>query len=456
MSEQKKNDEIHGVVAYFDDVDSVMSAARKVRDAGYKKWDTYTPFPVHGIDEAMGTKPTILPWIVLGMGLTGMTLGLLLQWWTNAYDYVFLISGKPDWSLPANIPVTFEVVILFSAYTAFFAMLGLNKLPHLSNPLHKLPKFRRVTADRFAICIEAKDPNFDAGRVRAILGADSDDLEDCPVDTSRAALPLWFHGVMALATCATFIPLSLAFKGRFATSEKPRYHVWPDMDFQRKRKTQTGWVGFEDGRAMRLPVEGTIPKGELRDDFELYFGVAQGTSVPAKVAYEAGSMGMKDGAPQFEWLQSFPTAVVVDEAFLERGRERYGIYCGVCHGAQGNGLGAVALRANAIDAEQWGWIPPKALLTDNAKAYTNGELFHIASNGISSMKGYGSQITPKDRWAIVAFVRALQASQGLAAPPTGLPEDVDFEPVPTIEDVRLSEASVDASVGGNEPAGEAR
>ncbi len=68
---------------------------------------------------------------------------------------------------------------------------------------------------------------------------------------------------------ATFIPLSLAVKGRFATSDKPRYHVWPDMDFQRKRKTQTGWEGFEDGRSMRLPVEGTIPRGELRDDFEI-------------------------------------------------------------------------------------------------------------------------------------------------------------------------------------------
>ncbi|MBL6756872.1 MAG: DUF3341 domain-containing protein [Planctomycetes bacterium] len=452
MSDQKKNDEIHGVVAYFDDVDSVMSAARKVRDAGYKKWDAYTPFPVHGIDEAMGTKPTILPWIVLGMGLTGMACGLLLQWYTNAYDYVFLISGKPNWSLPANIPVTFEVVILFSAYTAFFAMLGLNKLPHLSNPLHKLPKFRRVTADRFAICVEAKDPNFDADRVRAILGADTSEMEDCPVDTSRAALPLWFHAVMALVTCATFIPLSLAVKGRFATSEKPRYHVWPDMDFQRKRKTQTGWEGFEDGRSMRLPVEGTIPRGELRDDFELYFGVAQGSSVPPRATYDAGSMG----GEKHEWLQSFPTAVVVDEALLERGRERYGIYCGVCHGAQGNGLGAVALRAKAIDAEQWGWVSPKALQSDSAKAYTNGELFHIASHGISSMKGYGSQITPKDRWAIVAFVRAIQASQALPKAPGDLPEGVDFEPVPTIKDVRLSEASVDAPAGGTEPAGEAR
>ena len=120
MADPNKSDSIHGVVAYFHDVDGIKGAARKIRDAGFQRWDTYTPFPVHGIDEAMGIKPTVLPWIVLGMGLTGMCVGLLLQWYTNAFDYQFSISGKPTWSLPANIPVTFEVIIAFSAFTTFF------------------------------------------------------------------------------------------------------------------------------------------------------------------------------------------------------------------------------------------------------------------------------------------------------------------------------------------------
>ncbi|MEM6674457.1 MAG: quinol:electron acceptor oxidoreductase subunit ActD [Planctomycetota bacterium] len=447
MADQTKNDELHGVVAYFDDVDSVMAAARKIRDAGYKKWDTYTPFPVHGIDEAMGTKPTVLPWIVLAMGLTGLSLAILMQWWMNAVDYEFMISGKPSWSLPANIPVAFEMTILFSAFTAFFAMLGLNKLPTLSNPLHRLDKFARVTNDRFAICVEAADPNFDAARIRTLLGTHSSDIEDCPVDTSPAALPLWFHGVMALLTCLTFIPLAIAFKGRFATSEKPRYHVWPDMDWQPKRKAQTDWEGFEDGRAMRPPVAGAIPRGELRDDLEFYFGVAQGTKVPDKVTYDVGTMGDKDGEEQYEWLLAYPSAVVVDDALLERGRERYGIYCAVCHGAQGNGMGAVAVRANELGAEKWGWVQPKALHSDNAKAYRNGELFHVVTNGISSMRGYGSQIDPQDRWAIVAYVRALQKTQSLESRPDWLPDGTEFDAPPTIDDVRVSEADVQASTG---------
>ncbi len=442
MSDSKANQDQHGVVGYYSDVDSVMGAARRIRDAGYKKWDTYTPFPIHGIDEAMGTKPTILPWIVLGMGLTGLCVGLLLQWYTNAHDYVFLISGKPDWSLPANIPVTFEVVILFSAYTSFFGMLALNKLPHLSNPLHQLERFKRVTDDRFAICVEAKDANYDEGRLRKLLADGSDHIEVCPADTTRMGLPMWMHGVAAILTCLTFIPLAFAFKGRFATSEKPQYHVWPDMDFQRKRKSQTGWDMFGDGRAMRMPIAGTVARGELRADDAFYFGVNPGAERPPSTTYDPGTMGSADGVPRFDWVKGFPSAVVVDEALLGRGRERFGIYCGICHGKQGGGVGSIALRAQEIDAKQWGWVDPKSLVSDNAKNYTNGELFHIASHGISSMKGYASQVKPQDRWAIVAYVRALQETQGLA-PNDARVEDnkARIQPVPTFDDVRVSRSA---------------
>ncbi len=90
----------------------------EVREAGFSKWDTHTPFVVHGLDAAMGIKPTKLPFLVFGAGLTGCAAGIGLQWFTNAYDYPFLISGKPIFSLPANIPVAFEMTILFAAISA--------------------------------------------------------------------------------------------------------------------------------------------------------------------------------------------------------------------------------------------------------------------------------------------------------------------------------------------------
>jgi hypothetical protein len=152
---------MHGLLAEYSDVDSILNAARKVRAEGYKIWDVHSPFPIHGIDAIIGIRPTILPWIILVMGLSGCGGGLALQWYTNAFDYPFMISGKPFWSLPANIPVIFECTVLFSAVTAVFAMFGLNRLPMLYNPLFKSKRFARVTNDKFFIWIDASDKKFD-------------------------------------------------------------------------------------------------------------------------------------------------------------------------------------------------------------------------------------------------------------------------------------------------------
>jgi len=158
-----------GYVARFDSVEALLTAAERMRDAGFTHWDAHTPFPVHGLNDAMGLKPTRLPWLVFGAGVAGATLGIALQWWTNAFDYRFIISGKPFWSLPANIPVAFELTILFSALAAFLGMLVFNDLPRWYHALFTNRAFRRATADAFFISIEADDPRFDARHTRALL-----------------------------------------------------------------------------------------------------------------------------------------------------------------------------------------------------------------------------------------------------------------------------------------------
>jgi hypothetical protein len=174
--------QLAAVLCEFDNVDDVMRAARVFRDAGFTKWDVHSPFPIHGIDAAMGTRMTMLPWIVLGGGLTGLVGGLVLTWWSNASSvptpfmpnlqgYQFLISGKPIWSLPANIPVIFETTVLLSALSAVFGMLIMNKLPMLYNPLFKSDRFRRVTDDRFFVVVDARDPKFDEARVTEMMQA---------------------------------------------------------------------------------------------------------------------------------------------------------------------------------------------------------------------------------------------------------------------------------------------
>jgi hypothetical protein len=151
---------VHAILVEFDAVRSFVDGTRAVREAGFTRWDTHTPFPVHGIERLMGIKRTVLPFVVFGAGVTGLSLALLMQWWMNAHDYKLVISGKPLFSLPANIPVVFEITVLLSAATTFFGMLILNRLPRYHNPLFKSERFRRVTTDRFFISIEASDPKF--------------------------------------------------------------------------------------------------------------------------------------------------------------------------------------------------------------------------------------------------------------------------------------------------------
>jgi hypothetical protein len=161
--------ELAAVIAEFVDVDTVTSAARQVRRAGFRRWDVHSPFPIHGIDRIMGVKPTVLPWLTLGGGLTGMLTGIGLTWYTMVYDYPYMVSGKPYMSFPAYIPVIFELTVLLAALATVFGMLLLNRLPMLYNPVFKSTRFRRATQDRFFIVIDAKDPKFDEQQTPELL-----------------------------------------------------------------------------------------------------------------------------------------------------------------------------------------------------------------------------------------------------------------------------------------------
>ncbi|MCP4800390.1 MAG: DUF3341 domain-containing protein, partial [bacterium] len=159
----------YGLLAEFETPHKLVDAVEKVRDQGFSKWDVHTPFPIHGMDGAMGIRGSRLPFIVLIGGLTGLVLATFMQWWTNAVDYPFIISGKPLFGLPAAFPVMFELTILLSAFATFFGMWGLNKLPKWHNPLFNNDRFRRATQDRFFIAIEADDPKFNLEKTREML-----------------------------------------------------------------------------------------------------------------------------------------------------------------------------------------------------------------------------------------------------------------------------------------------
>lgn len=157
------------LVGYFDDTKTLYHACEALRDAGYKSFEAHTPFPVHGLEQAMGLKPSRLPWIVLAAGLTGAFSALLMMIWMTVIDYPIIIGGKPHLTLASYVPITFELTILFSAFGTFFGMWGLNKLPMFFHPVMQHPNFHKATDDKFFVSVEATDPNYDPVRTRELL-----------------------------------------------------------------------------------------------------------------------------------------------------------------------------------------------------------------------------------------------------------------------------------------------
>jgi hypothetical protein len=155
-------DKIYAVMGEFDQPDDLVAAGRKIREMGYTKLDAMSPFPVHGIDAALGIPYSKLGWFVICIGLTGSTTALLLQWWCGTINYPLVIGGKPLFDFSFSIPITFELTILFSAFASLLGMLAWNGLPRLYHPSMNYRQAHRATDDKFILVIEANDPKFDA------------------------------------------------------------------------------------------------------------------------------------------------------------------------------------------------------------------------------------------------------------------------------------------------------
>ncbi len=414
---------VHGIVAEYESVDSLLDACRRVRDAGYKKTDAFAPFAVHGIDKALGIKPTVLPWIVLACGLTGTVTALAMQIWMNAIDYPYIISGKPFISLPAFIPVAFELTVLFASFGAFFGMWALNGLPRFSNPMFTDPRFDRATDDRFFLYVDAKDERFDAQSVEKLFNESGGQYIQTVVDDdSSPKIPKPFFLLWGLVIGFSVIPLLIVLKMRVTNSSQPRFHVFYDMDFSPAKDAQQGSTLFADGRAMRPDVPGTVARGDVGKDMNFLTGIdmpefsildapraerlVRAHMNPLLPQDGAGGDAEKEAAadksdgaapPQepsvmdtTPWLKENP--LEVNAELVERGQQYFGIYCSVCHGLNGGGNGLVNQRARKILSPTW--IPPSSLHQDilYADKYPDGKLFNTISNGIRKMPGYASQI----------------------------------------------------------------
>ena len=200
--------------------------------------------------------------------------------------------------------------------------------------------------------------------------------------------------VLMIGGCIALIPPLVFARMRATPSPNRPIHIFWDMDFQPKFKAQAPNPLFADGRAMRPPVQGSVARGESYVDTHMFEGVVDG-----------------------QWATALPASMKLDRATLERGQQRFNIYCSACHGYAGYGDGAVNQRAMELVSNVNGpvngtqWVAAKSLHDETTRHQPMGQLFNTVTHGIRNMAGYGAQISVADRWAIVAYVKALQFSQ---------------------------------------------
>ena len=166
---ENKGPETYGLVAEYDDPDSVLKAAQRAYVEGYRKLDAYSPFPVHGLAEAIGFHKNWVPFCTLVAGVTGAIAAFGMQWFATVVHYPYSIAGRPDFSWPMYIPITFEGMVLIAAFTCGISMILFNGLPCPYHSIMNAKNFHRATSDRFFLCIEADDPRYEAESTRMFL-----------------------------------------------------------------------------------------------------------------------------------------------------------------------------------------------------------------------------------------------------------------------------------------------
>jgi hypothetical protein len=366
---------LYAITALFSTPDEVIRAASEVRRAGYSKFDVHTPYPVHGMDHAMNLKTSKVGYFAFVFGLLGVLTAITLISWVTLSDYPLVIGGKPFWSWPAFVPISFELTVLFAAVFSTVAMIVFYfKFPNNAHPLHDTLYMKRVSSDTFGITIEADDPKFDEKNVIEFLKSLSGKeitavfFDPDEVDHGQKILDFHFLGVLAVVALTT---VAISY---FTLNKLLYIEPFNWMMEQNKQKAQQSSNFFKDGIGMRPPVSGTVARGFMPYPFK----------------------DDPEGAGKFFINPFSPTNEVI-----ERGKSKFLTFCSPCHGNFGRG-----------DSRLRGQFPnPPTLNSDKVRTWPDGRIYHVITEGQNAMPSYASQISREDRWAIIRYIRVLQRAQ---------------------------------------------
>ncbi|MGB5849948.1 MAG: quinol:electron acceptor oxidoreductase subunit ActD, partial [Ignavibacteriaceae bacterium] len=302
-------------------------------------------------------------------------IALMLTYFTNSIDYPLVIGGKPFFSLPAYIPVTFELTVLFATLSTVIAMLTFYfKFPANNHVLHDTQYMKKVSLDRFGIVIEANDPKFEQSKIEDLLRGFGPESVETVYHKEEVKYPIFEPKFITFLILVAIVVSA----GTYITLNKLMFMVpfnW--MMNQDKMIPQSRTELFEDERGMRSPVEGTVAQGFI------------------PYAY----MGIDE--PQ-EYLSN-PVLPSIEN--LKLGQKKYLTYCSPCHGNFGDG-----------DSRLKGQFPnPPSLHSQRIRSFEDGRFYHIITNGKNIMPSYAAQISREERWTIVNYIRVLQKAKNATA-----------------------------------------
>ncbi len=361
------------VLGIFDTPNSLMAAIPKLRATKLGTVEAYTPYPIHGIDDALGLRKSPLGGMVLVMGILGALTAFGFEYWISAVDYPIITGGKAAGSWEAFIPIMFEVTVLFATFTAGLGMLLLlNKLPFFGHPVLSAKAITSITRDRYVLALEAESEAFDSqAAVAALQAAGATDIEVLPAPDRS---PFLTSDYILRTLGGIFVACLVAGLGIFTlTKWFPLLRPMVNMQDQPRLNAQKPSSFFKDGHGMQRPVAGTVARGHL----------------PTATGKQEEAASLVNPLPRTK------------EVF-EVGRKAYHNRCEVCHGAIGNGVGSLTAAYGG---------KPANLQAQQFRDYPDGKIYWAIVNGKNAMPSHAADLTDAQRWSVVHYVRALQRAQ---------------------------------------------